>query len=461
MEQRKKSLFARVGDWAGLKVAQSIWAGRARKVPDRETTAYARIQNVGGWNQGKDRPLIKPTPANLRRFSRNPYARKAINRIKNAIVMREWEIRPKAGVELNSELKRQIEVATACFNRPNNDDSARTLFEQVIEDYLVGGAGCIEKEIGSDKDRPLWMWPVDCLSIQIYAGWDGSNKTPRYIQSLGYGNVGTTNGIKLFNDQLIYIRKDPTTNDPFGYGCLEVAFNSINRLMTTAEYAGNVAGNGQPENMLQFIDMDQASLDRMRAWWRNDIEGQGQTPIISGKEAKVHKLRGTSDEALYLKYQEFLIREIATAFELSPQNLGVEADVNRNTSEVADDRDYEGCIIPTAKNVSAYLTREAIESELGFSQLEFVFRGLERDDELNLANVYEKEYKNNAITPDEYRAKRGLPPMKGQWGGMTAADVAIATNAARSLGADLDSDLPDDDSSTPTPSAKKRDTKNK
>ena len=440
--QRKNSLAQRMTDWAGLQLAKAIFAARMRKSPVRDTTAYAKLQNIGGYSAGADRPLAKPTPGNLRKFSRTPYARKAINRIKNAIVMLKWEIRPKPGVTLSSELQRQIDVTTMCFARPNLDDSFRSLLEQVTEDYFVAGAGAIEQEVGSDAMRPLWLWPVDALTIQVYPGWSGAKNEARYLQSMGYGTVGTNHGVMLRNDQLIYIRKDPSTNDPFGYGCLEVAFNSINRQLGVADYAGNLASNGQPENLLQFVGMDANTLDRFRGWWRNEVEGQGQTPLLGGDEVKVHKLRGGTDDALFLKYQEFLLREIATAFELSPQNLGVEGDVNRNTSEVADDRDYDGAITPAATNIASYLTREAIEAGLGFSQIEFSFIGLERDDALNLAKVFEIEYKNNAITPDEYREHRGMAPMASQWGQLLSADVEIAKLAAKGVAQDLDSALP-------------------
>lgn len=431
MAVRKLPLRQRIANWAGDRVATAIWAGRLRKAPGRETTAYARLMNLGSIRYQKDRPLFKATPSNLRMFSKTVYARRAINRIKGAIAMLEWEIGPKAGVDLNSELQRQIDVATMCFQRPNNDDSFRTLIEQAVEDYLVAGAGAIEQEVGGDQSRPLWMWPVDALSIQVFAGWQGGKDEARYFQTLGYGNVGGQQGIALTNEQLIYIRKDPTTENPFGYGCLEVAFASINRLLGVADYAGNLASNSQPENLLQFMQMDPIQLDRMRDWWRNEIEGQGMTPLLGGEEVKVHKLRGTDDSALYLKYQEMLQREIATAFELSPQNLGVEADVNRNTSEVADDRDWDGAIIPAATNFASYLTREAIEARLGFSQIEFRFLGLDRDDELNLAQVFETEYKNNASTPNEYRARKGMPPMESDWADMPFADVEIAIKGAQ------------------------------
>lgn len=430
----KPTLLQRISDWAGNRVAHAIWAGRARKSPDRETTVYARLMNLGSMRFQKDRPLIKPTPSNLRKFGRTVYARRAINRVKGAVASLKWEIVPKAGVKLTPEIKRQIEVATACFGKPNHDDSFRTLIEQTGDDYLTFGAAAIEQEIGGDKIRPLWMWPVDASSIQVYAGWTGDKNEARYAQTLGYGNVGGVQGIPLLNDQLIYIRKDPNTNDPFGIGCLEIAFNSISRLLGVADYAGNVASNGAPENMLVFKGADKATIDSMRGWWRDEVEGQGQVPMLGGDGAEVLKLHAGKDEALYLKYQELLIREIATAFEISPQNLAVEADVNRSTAEVAEDRDWSGAIIPMATNFSAYLTREAIEEKLGFSQIEFKFLGLDREDEEITAKIFELYYKNNAQTPNEQRARLGMPPSTSPWADMTYADVQLAIAEKRSPG---------------------------
>lgn len=448
MAIRQPTMFQKIMGWAGDRVAHMIWAGRLRKSPERETLAYARLMNLGGGRLSNDRPLVKPIPSNLRRFARTVYARRAINRVKGAVASLKWEIVAKPDVKLSPEISRQIDIATMCFSRPNADDSFRTLVEQIGEDILICGAGAIEQEIGSHAIRPLWMWPVDALSIQLYPAWSGDRNEARYSQSIGYGNVGGVHGIPLRNDQLIYIRKDPSTDNPFGVGCLEIAFSSINRLLSTADYAGNVAGNAQPANMLQFKGMDKGTLDTFREWWRNEIEGQGQTPLIGGEEAMVHELRGATDDALYLKYQEMLIREIATAFEINPGNLGVEHDVNRNTAEVGEDRDWQGAIIPLATNIASYLNREALEGKLGFSQIEFRWIGIDRDDEEMLADIHETYFRTNALTPNEIREKLGREPLKSKWGDMLSIDMEIAKVAAKGVAQDLDSDLPATDKKT-------------
>src|SRR5882757_6671168 len=136
--------------------------------------------------------VMKPTPANLRRFSEMPVARRAINVIKDRIAGMRWRIQARRGRTLdslpNGILRAQI--LTENFEAPNPDDSFRSLLEQVLEDVIVGGFGAIELQ-GTDSaievggriapptaDRapalPLLMWPVDGASIRIVSDWDGN-----------------------------------------------------------------------------------------------------------------------------------------------------------------------------------------------------------------------------------------------------------------------------------------------
>ena len=413
-------------------------AGRLRKAPVRDTQIYARLMSLGGYSYMKDRPLPKPTPTNLRRFAKTPYARRAMNRIKNPIAMLEWEVAPKHGIDLNPELERQIAVVTACLNSPNLDDSFRSFTEQIIEDLLTGGGGTYEHELGGDPARPLWMWPVDVLSIEVFAGWNNEPDKPRYMQVLGYGNVGGVQGKPLLDKELVYIRKDPSTDSPFSWGPLEVAFNAINRLLGVSSYAGDMASNAQPENMLLFRGMTQEQIQAVRNFWRNEVEGQGQMPIFStpadkegAGQVQVEKLRGANDEALYLKYQEMLIREIAVSFEISPMTLALQQDVNRNTAETLEDMDWDNTIIPMARNFQSYVNRQSIHGLLGFSQIEFRFIGLDREDEDATSKILERYYKMNALTPNEIREKFGKEPSDSDWGDVMSADVDIAIKGAQ------------------------------
>lgn len=415
-----------------LNVQKNQRVGRKRGEPKRDSTPYPGLIGYGG--QYTQRANLRPNTFNLRYFSRTPYVRRAIEALKDPIILMRWEIAPCKDIKLTSELKRQIEIATACFNHPNNDNSFAALLELTIEDWAVYGAGCIEQQLGSDLIRPLWMWPIDAQSIMVYPGWSGAPNEARYMQTIGFQTLGLQidEGIPLRNDELVYIRANAANDTPYGFGPVQIAFNTISRQLGAGQYAGDVASNAQPETLLWLGKTDKATLEAFRAYWRNEIEGKGMTPILGNDgEPKAIKLHTGTDDALYLKYQEFLVREIATAFNLSPQNLGIERDVNRSQGEVAEDRDWSQAIKPLATQFQSYLTREVLHAKLGWYQIEFKFLGLDREDELNLAQIYEKEYKSNCITPNEYRTRKGLAPMTNLWGDMTYADMQIALNAAR------------------------------
>jgi HK97 family phage portal protein len=407
--------------------------GRKRHEPDRDTEVYPRLMQIlSGQRVDKKQPVYKPTPWNLRTFSTTPYARRAINTIKNPIAQLDWEVVPKAGVEENSEIRRQCELVTICLKNPNHEDSWRSLVEKVITDILLG-AGAIEQQTGGDKSRPLWLYPVDALSIQVYPAWNGDPKEPKYSQVPGYGMTsGGGVGIDLRADELIYIAPNPSTSHPFGCGPLEIAFTTIARLLGVGEYAGNVATNARPTTLLDLGKVTQDQLQAFRTYWTNEIEGQGKMPILSSTEgSKAIKLTADGDEALYLKWQEFLKTEIAAAFDISPQNLGVERDINRSTGEVAEDRDWDHAIKPYAGLLESHINRDAIEGKLGFSQIEFRFVGLDREDEVATSKIFETYYKANVYTPNTILAKLGEPPAEHDWGDMTYADTQIALNAAR------------------------------
>lgn len=423
-------------------VRKALRLGRRPGEPRRDTGAYPAIMQLGQQRPGQ-KTIIKPTTRNLRHFSKTPYARRAINAIKNPVKMLEWEIVPLPGIAETPELKRQIEIAAYCFNNPNHDDSFGTLIEQVLEDVLVSG-GAIETQLSGDALRPLWMWPVDGLSIQIYPGWTGGSDEARYAQQVGqgaYSGGGTT--IPLRDDELIYVRPNPSTATPFGLAPLEVAFISIAHQLAVGEFAGNLSANKNPSILINMgDDIDRETLQAFRAYWANDIEGQGRTPVVGFKGGGVERLFPEGDTALMLKYQDFLKAEIATSFDLSPQNLGVERDVNRSNGETSQERDWDQAIKPRAVELAFYLTRQALHRRLGFHQLRFRFIGLDRVDEDLQSKTYETRYKNNAVVPDEYRELIGMPPMEGEWGKLTYADMQIAVQAARGANQVLDDELP-------------------
>ena len=421
-----------------------LWAASRRYGPQRETLAYPKLISLMG--SSKSLGQVKPTPSNLRYFSRTPYARRAINAIKQPITSLAWEVVPREDYAKAKQALADADIITRCLDRPNAQDSLRSLLEQVIEDVLISGSGIIEQAVSGYASLPLWLWPVDALTVQPLPKWDGQPHSPRYVQGVGYAGGSLMNDVtarKLEAQDIVCIRLNPATDSPSGWGPLEIAYMSVARQLGVATYAANVASNAQPENMIYAGQASAEEIAAFRTYWRNEIEGQGQTPIIGNTiKPDVLKLHAGGDDALYLKWQAFLIRELATSFGLSPQNLGLESDVNRNTAEVAEDRDWDGAIKPMAALIESHINTDILAMRLGMPHLMFRFTGIDREDEAATAKIYQMYYANNAITPDEQRARLGLPPMKSTWGDKTWADVQIALKAAQGSKQVDDPDLP-------------------
>lgn len=140
----------------------------------------------------------------------------------------------------------------------------------------------VELQLGGDQILPLWMFPVDGLSIQIYPAGGGRDEA-RYAQVVGYGTAfGGGTVAELRNDELMYVKPNASTATPFGFGPLEIAFDTINNILQVAESVGNVAGNQRSSIMLDLGEgYTQGDLDAFRSYWMNEIEGQGRVPITA------------------------------------------------------------------------------------------------------------------------------------------------------------------------------------
>ncbi len=385
--------------------------------------------------------MPKPTAVNLRRFAETPVARRAINVIKDRIAGMRWRIQARSGRALEQipNGAARIRVLTENFEAPNPDDSFRSLLEQVLEDVIVGGFGAIEIETTSDQWPvvsgqenptstqsgvvvgrtgmsaphmqsqlgPLVMWPVDGATIRILPDWDGRPDSPRYVQVTGL--MGSNGQVVLNDDELSYIRLNPRTHTPFGLGRMEVAFETVNAFLGAHRYAGRLASNSVVQYALWLQGLTPTNHERLIRWWQDEIEGTGRVPIMS-VESKPEVLRfgAGTDADLRLAWQEFLLRVIADAFDLPAQFLGVISDVNRATAEAMNEMAFRSAIVPTARLVAEYLTRDAIGKKLGWNDLEFVFTDVDASDEMEQAQIDEILLRSGVVTVNEVRRARGL-----------------------------------------------------
>ena len=82
--------------------------------------------------------------------------------------------------------------------------------------------------------------------------------------------------------------------------------------------------------------------------------------------------------------------------------------MNRSTAAEMSELAFRSAIVPTARLVAEYLTRDAIAKKLGWTDLEFVFTDVDAQDEMEQAQIDEILLRNGVVTVNEVRRARGL-----------------------------------------------------
>lgn len=423
-----------VNMWAMKKSehAREIQAVKAGQFPivDRRSWAYPYIpEALHRLNQ----PILKNTPYNLRRFTETPIPRRALNIVKNAILSLKWRVTVSDQYdEDDPELLKKIQISEECLQHPNLTDSWRSLMEAVIEDFLIGGYGTIEPQITPDYRRPIKLWAVDGSTIRIYADWtEATPDRPHYAQLTGL--KGERGIISFLDDELIYIRDNVRSSTPFGLGRMEVAFLTANAFLGAQDMSARAGADQIHKTWLWWTtNVPPGHMETVRRHIQNEAEGQAKVSLMSGlPKPEVVEVNPVTPQDLLLEWQDFLIRIMAAAFELSPMALGLERQTNRSTATVMAEADFNSAVVPAARKIEEAITRLILHRSLGWKELKFEFVGLEDPDEMIQVMLTKQLYSTNAITPDEIRDRMQVGgPLPGGWGKLTMGQMALITAAA-------------------------------
>lgn len=356
-------------------------------------------------------PISKATPYNLRRMSRTPVPRRAINMIKSALLAQNWDIRPIEGVAVadEDEQKERIEIAKKIFTHPNNVDSYQSWIEMGLEDQLILGGFVSELRYTLDPERPLKMWDVNIESIRIFPSWseETAETMPHYAQMTGL--KGERGAIIFYDDELLYVKDNISTDNPFGLGCMEIAFTSVMYFLGIQDMSGR-AGTDQVHKTWLWWEQPQteAGYQIVRRHIQNELEGQAKVSIIGGmKKPDVLEINPVVEADLLLNWQELLIRMMANGFDMSAMALGIEHDINRAVGSVLDDKDFRTAVVPRAKRLQTAFTRTILHKKLQWFDLEFVYLNLDDPDAETKMDLFARQYSTNAITPNEIRVGMG------------------------------------------------------
>jgi len=136
------------------------------------------------------------------------------------------------------------------------------------------------------------------------------------------------------------------------------------------------------------------------------LEVPGGCNSFGGKQAGGVALWGWHGCGLAVAVAGFLLRIIADAFDLPPQCLGIEKDLNRSTAAEMADAAFLQAIVPTARLLAEYLTRDGNNKKLDGMIWNLFYRCGFRGDVMEEAQIQALLLQNGVLTVAEVRRMR-------------------------------------------------------
>jgi len=400
------SVLDRIRQWAMPRPKTSLANLKAEgmAVPAQGVGLFTLVNQRSGY-------VSKSNATTYRAWSEaSPWVRASIDILRDAVSSAEWDILPKDKTgPKNVRLARRIRDL---MEQPNPSDTFWDFAQKLIEDICVLDAGAAEK-VRYPTGELAELWPTMGEQIWVNSAWDGSNEdATRYIWSPD-GTVHAT----FKNADFMYVMQNPRTNSAVGLSPLEVLKRTIDAELNSMDYNSRMVRGAPPEGALNIGETAMPEdVKRAKAEWESEILGQTGFAIIGGYKAPSFlKFRDTNQEMQYREWLDYLVRQIAVVFGLSPMDLGITFDVNRSTAEAQGDNTEGRGMKPLMAQFQNQITKHVVQDESfggRSNNLQFVFTALNLKESQSRANI-------NKIamggTPwkavNEARLMEGRPPL--------------------------------------------------
>ena len=239
-------------------------------------------------------------------------------------------------------------------------------------------------------------------------------RAPRYKQYEGFKLIA-----ELLNEQLIYMQHNPRTNSPIGWSPVETLVRIIEAALYAEDFDFDYLKQNAPEGIIDLgPGTTKQELEEFREYYEREIAGTRAVAIFGGgadlnpnSEVSFKPFNRNDNFETRLKYKKWLAQICAVVFEIDLTSIGMTENVNRANGKTGQEQSDTG-LVGLAATVARYISREIvweIDEDHGF-----VFDGIVPRDELTQAKIDQLYSQIGVTTPNEIRARDGLPPV--EWG---------------------------------------------
>jgi len=306
------------------------------------------------------------------------------------------------------------------LNRPNPKQGSLELFESVFAFYLISGNSYLEA-VGPKIGSPLELWSLRPDRMRIISGTHGMVENYRYTvngKSVDF-SVNPVDG----KSQVLHIKSFHPLDDWYGMSPLEAAAISVDQHNDAARWnASLLQTSGRPSGAIVYTPPQDAVSDVMTEEQRNNLKFEMEE-FFSGRDnaGRPLILEGGLDwkemslspkDMDWLAGKDVSAREIALAFNVPAQLIGIAGSLTFSNFEQARLAFFDDAILPLLEHVKIELNNW-LSPHFG----DDISIGYDMDKIEALAPRRQKIWDrlNNAsfLTINEKRKELGLAPLSG------------------------------------------------
>lgn len=245
------------------------------------------------------------------------------------------------------------------LKKPNPTQGGAELFESLVSFFLISGNSYLEA-VGPEKGSPMELWVLRPDRMKIIPGAGGVAESYRY----------TVNGKSIdfyvdpFNGQakVLHVKSFHPLDDWYGMSPLEAAAFSIDQHNDAAKWnASLLQTSGRPSGAIVYTPSDGAASDVMTEDQRNNLKSEIEEFFSGAKNAgRPLVLEGGLDwkemslspkEMDWLSGKDVSAREVALAFNVPPQLVGIPGSLTFANFEQARLALYDDAILPLLEHI--------------------------------------------------------------------------------------------------------------
>lgn len=344
-------------------------------------------------------------------------------------------------------LKRRDDThdVTQLLFRPNPHYDWSRLAAELVTAYFFGGEYFVwKKRNASGKVVELWPFRPDCMQevpdpALFLAGWV-------------YTPPGSTQKFGLLPEDVIHVIRVPDPANPRrGLSVIQEQAHAIDTARAIEVYGRAIVKSaGRLDMVLETQATDSAELRRAREVFASMVEEtrrNGDRIVAVGAGSKITPLNLSPKDLEFLALAKATREMVAAAIGVPPSVLGWLEDANRSSGEsayAAFNRDTVKPLLSKMRNGFMHgLLAEWPNSNIGAGANAATWQELDfpnpvPDDEVMTAQVAEVYIRRQVMTPNEARAKLGLPPYEGYGDEPITADGTPVSLIVAQAQADLD-----------------------